>query len=141
MFEEYFSSLWGMFVILLTVFVQSLVASIAHRRQSVYVPGVVDGGLGHESFVFRSRRTLMNSLENVVLVFGLALIGILFGVDALWLPVLVWIYALARIFHVVLYYAIATEANPSPRSYFFVLGLASNLGLFILLALHLSGAT
>ena len=61
MFEEYLASFWGLIVILFTIFVQGLVASIAHRKQSLYVPGIIDGGLGHESFVFRSHRTLLNS--------------------------------------------------------------------------------
>ncbi|MEC7164145.1 MAG: MAPEG family protein, partial [Pseudomonadota bacterium] len=38
-------------------------------------------------------------------------------------------YALARLLHMILYYRIATEKNPSPRSYFYAIGLLTTLYL------------
>ncbi len=129
MLEAYTSALLGVWVILLTVFIQGMVASVAHRRQSRYVPGIVDHQLSHESFVFRSHRTFMNSQENLVLMLGTAMVSMLAGVDARWVAGAVWVYAIARLVHMWLYYVIATEANPSPRTYFFMIGLIANLAL------------
>ena len=46
-------------------------------------------------------------------------------------------FAIARLIHMVLYYKIATERNPSPRSYFYLIGMLSNLVLVVMIALHL----
>ena len=129
MLEAYTSALLGVWVILLTVFIQGMVASVAHRRQSRYVPGIVDHQLSHKSFVFRSHRTFMNSQENLVLMLGTAMVSMLAGVEARWVAGAVWVYAIARLVHMWLYYVIATEANPSPRTYFFMIGLIANLAL------------
>jgi hypothetical protein len=37
----------------------------------------------------------------------------------------------------VLYYAIATEKNPSPRSYFFLIGVVANITMLVLLGMRL----
>ncbi len=129
MIQIYATSFWALWFIVATVVVQSLIASMAHRKQNHYVPGVVDKALGHESFVFRSHRTFLNSLENISLFLFPALFAVLLGVSPLALAILSWVYALARLIHMILYYAIATEKNPSPRSYFYLIGLLSNLVL------------
>ena len=49
-----------------------------------------------------------------------------------------WVFAIARLAHMVLYYAIATERNPSPRSYFYVIGMLSNLVLVGMIVVHLA---
>jgi glutathione S-transferase len=136
-FDLYWFSLSGSLVILATVFVQSLVASIAHRKQKEYVPGVVDEDLGHESFVFRSHRTFMNSIENVQFMIMAVFLSIFCGVQSFWLGVLVWVYAVARIIHMILYYKIATEKNPSPRSYFFMIAIVAQLSLLIMIGVRL----
>ena len=137
MLATYSFAIWGLWLILTTVFVQAMVASVAHRKQKQYVPGIVNDQLSHESFVFRSHRTVLNSPENLLMMFGPALLGMLVGMDAYWLGILVWIYAIARVLHMALYYALATEANPSPRTYFFIVGFIANLVLLIMLGLHL----
>jgi uncharacterized MAPEG superfamily protein len=137
MYEEYLTSISGLWVILFTVLLQNLIASIAHRLQTSYIPGVINEKLGHTSFVFRSHRTFQNSLENVLLMVGPAILAILVGVDAFWLALLIWVFALSRLMHMALYYLVATEKNPSPRSYFYMLALLSNLSLFFLLGAHL----
>lgn len=129
MLEVYSSSVLGLWVVLTTIIVQAIIASVAHRRQKVYVPGIVDPSLSHSSFVFRSDRTFRNSLENIVPLFGLSILGILTGYDAGRLSIVVWVYAVARIIHGLLYYVIATEKNPSPRSYFYAIGLLATLFL------------
>lgn len=139
MVSNYGGSLYALTALLVMVFVQSLVTMIAHRKQSQYIPGIVGAELGQESFVFRSNRTFLNSLENLPLMVFPALIAMLVGMDATWLSGLLWVYVIARLVHMVLYYVIATEANPSPRSYFFAIGLLCNLILFIVLGMHLVG--
>jgi len=131
MIETYSSALTGIWVIIITVMVQALVASIAHRRQAKYIPGIVDGHLGHESFVFRSDRTFRNSLENIVPILALAFMAIMLGLDAGRLAIILWVYAGARIVFTALYYVIATEKNPSPRSYFFIIGFVANIVLAV----------
>ena len=138
MLASYSFAVSGLWLILMTVFVQAIVASAAHRKQKQYVPGIVNEKLSHESFVFRSHRTFLNSHENLLMMFGPALLGMLVGMDAYWLGILVWIYAISRILHMALYYVIATESNPSPRSYFFMVGFVANLVLLIMLGLHLA---
>ncbi|MCP4790992.1 MAG: MAPEG family protein [Gammaproteobacteria bacterium] len=137
MLSAYSSAFLGIWVILLTVFVQAAVASIAHRRQRHYVPGVVDAKLSHESFVFRSHRTYINSLENLLLMLGSVIVAIMVGLDSSWVSACIWVYAIARLIHMWLYYTIATPKNPSPRSYFYLLGLLANMVLLVKLGLFL----
>lgn len=129
MLETYSLSFIGLWAVLATIIVQALVASFAHRSQKTYIPGIVDPQLSHSSFVFRSDRTHRNSLENIVPFLGLAVIAMLIGYDAGRLAIVVWIYAVARILHGLLYYLIATEKNPSPRSLFYIIGLLDTLFL------------
>ena len=137
MFETYHASLTGLWLVLATISVQALVAVAAHRRQKKMIPGIVNPKLGHESFVFRSDRTFRNSLENIIPFFGLSMLAMLAGFDAGRLGVVVWVFGLARLVHMVLYYRIATEVNPSPRSYFYLIGVIATLYLIVDLGLFL----
>ena len=137
LFDTYQSTFIGLWLIFATLVFQALAASVSHRKQQHYIPGIVDEQLGHESIVFRTHRTFHNSLENLMMMVGPVFIAILTGMDSSWLAVLVWIYAIARIIHMVLYYRIATEKNPSPRSYFYVIGLFANIVLLGMLGAHL----
>ena len=138
MYEQYLSSFWAMWFIVFTVIAQSLIATGAHRKQSRYVPGVVDENLGHGSFVFRSHRTFQNSMENAPLMLFTAFLAVLVGLSPGSLAATTWTFAIARLVHMVLYYKIATEKNPSPRSYFYVIGMLSNLVLVVMIAIHLA---
>ena len=139
MLETYTTSLIGLWLVLTTITLQAIIAIGAHRRQSKMVPGIVDPALSHDSFVFRSDRTFRNSLENIVPFFGLSVLAMLAGFSAERLAIVIWVYALARLFHMILYYRIATEKNPSPRSYFYMVGLLAtfyligDLGQFLIL--------
>ena len=130
MFTPYTYSIAAILFICFTVFVQNLVAAIAHRKQRQYIPGKVSEDLSHDSFVFRSHRTFHNSLENIHQFTLPAILSIFIGVPPLFLAILCWVYAISRLVHMSLYYAIATERNPSPRSYFFMVGVIANLVLF-----------
>lgn len=131
MTETYALALSGLWLILTTIIVQAFVASVAHRRQKHYIPGIVDSQLGHESFVFRSHRTYRNSLENIPPMFGLSMVALFIGLPPISLGITIWVYALARLIHMALYYAIATEKNPSPRSYFYIIGVIANIVLAV----------
>ena len=139
MLEPYTTSLIGLWLVLTTITLQAVIATGAHRRQSKMLPGIVDPALSHDSFVFRSDRTFRNSLENIMPFFGLSVLAMLAGFNAERLAIVVWVYALARLFHMILYYRIATEKNPSPRSYFYMVGLLAtfyligDLGQFLIL--------
>ena len=127
--ETYALSLVGLWLILTTITLQAIIATGAHRRQSKMVPGIVDPALSHDSFVFRSDRTFRNSLENIAPFFGLSVLAMLAGFGPDRLAIAVWVYALSRLLHMILYYRIATEKNPSPRSYFYAIGLLTTLYL------------
>ena len=140
MFDVYNSSLLGIWLILATIIVQAMVAVRVHRRQSGgYSPGVIKSELGQSSIVFRAHRTFQNSLENIIPVLGMAIIAMLSGYGAFKLSIIIWAYAISRIIHMILYYKIATNKNPSPRSIFWAIGfLASfylmiDLGIFLLI--------
>lgn len=130
--DAYLSSLWGVAAIILLLLVQWLIATMSKGTLKGAIPGKIDLSLGHESFVFRSNRTFMNTLENVPAMLGTCFLGLFIGVNPHWAAVCVWAFVVARIIHMTLYYLISTEKNPSPRSYFFMLGLFANLGLFSL---------
>jgi len=138
MLDQYLLGFWGLLFILFTLLLQTMVATVAHRKQSQYIPGIVNETLGHDSFVFRSHRTFQNSLENAPLMFSMAVLAILVGLNPVWLAATVWTFAIARFIHMVLYYVIATERNPSPRSFFYAIALLSNLVLLGMIAVHLA---
>jgi len=137
--ETYAMALWGIFIILVTVLVQALVAAVSKASQPGAIPGKMDESLGHSSFVFRSNRTVMNSLENIPVMVGASFLALFAGADAFWTGILIWVFAIARIAHMVLYYAIATDRNPSPRSYFFLLGVVANIALLVFVGIALAG--
>lgn len=129
MFEAY-SLVFTILTLLLTmIVVQALVATVAHRKQTEYVPGVVSAELDHHSFVFRSNRTFLNSLENVPVFILTVFVAIFSGAEASQLVVISAVYFIARLIHMALFYAIATNKNPSPRSYFYMIALLTQLYL------------
>ncbi len=130
--EIYLTSFWGIAFIIIVVIAQGLIAGMAKGSQKGAIPGKLDPALGHESFVFRSNRTFMNTLENLPAMLGTCFLAILIGANAYWTAVFIWAFLGARVIHMILYYVIATNKNPSPRSYFFMLGLFANIALLVL---------
>lgn len=136
-FTVYGLAFSGLFLVLLTMMVQFFVANISKAKLPNHIPGKIDPSLGHESFAYRAYRTMENSLENISVFLGSVFLAILTNVDPFWTALTVWVYALARIIHMILYYLISTEKNPSPRSYFYLLGLFANIVLLILIFVQL----
>ncbi len=138
--EDYQLAYMGLAVVLITLLVQMVVASYTKARQPGAIPGKIDESLSHHSFVFRAHRTLMNSLENLPLFLGTVFLALFAGMHSIWVGVSVWVFALARLAHMALYYGVATERNPSPRSYFYMIALLANVVLLAGLVIHLLGA-
>ncbi len=132
MMTDYTAVYWGILVAIVTLILQGVTAAASKGAQEGAVPGKIDESLSHSSFVFRSHRTFMNSLENIPAFLGAAILAVFVGADTFWTALYVWLFAGARIVHMVLYYLIATEKNPSPRSYFYLLGLLANIALLSL---------
>ena len=138
MFLQYQSVLLPSVLIIFMVVLQSLIATVAHRKQKQYIPGIVKAELSHESFVFRSNRTFLNSLENVPVFLISVLFALFVGVDASSLTNAVWVYFIARVIHMALYYVIATEKNPSPRSYFYMIAIFAQLYVLVISLMKLA---
>ena len=138
MLKEYQSVFLVLWLVLASIIVQAMVAIRVHRRQKgVYNVGVIKPELGQSSIVFRAHRTFQNSLENITPLMGMAIIAALSGYSSTKLTIVVWVYAIARIVHMILYYKIATDKNPSPRSIFWAIGFLTNLYLMVDLGIHL----
>ena len=138
MLVDYQSVFLGLWLILATIIVQAMVAIRVHRRQKGgYKVGVIKPELGQSSIVFRAHRTFQNSLENITPLLGMAIIAALMGYSSFKLSIIVWVYAIARIIHMILYYKIATDKNPSPRSIFWAVGFLTNFYLMIDLGIFL----
>ena len=134
----YQSTFIGLWLIIATIIIQAMVAVRVHRRQEGgYLPGVLKQDLDHTSFVFRTHRTLHNSLENIIPFLGLVVIALMSGYAPNKLSVVVWLYAISRIIHMILYYKIATNKNPSPRSIFWAIGFLATLYLMVDLGIFL----
>tara|TARA_B100000886_G_C20381348_1_gene474059 strand:+ start:678 stop:1100 length:423 start_codon:yes stop_codon:yes gene_type:complete len=131
--EIYQTAFIGLWFVLLTIVFQAMVMVGADKKrlEKDYKIGVIDPSLGQKSFLFRSYRTFWNSLENIVPILGMSIVAILAGYSAFKLSIVIWIYAISRIIHMILYYFIATEKNPSPRSLFWVLGLLATIYLVV----------
>ena len=137
MLNDYQSVFLGLWLALSTIVFQAMVLIHTHRRQKGYKVGVMDPSLGQDSFLFRSYRTFWNSLENIVPMFGMTAIAIFSGYSTYKLSLIVWVFAITRIVHMLLYYVIATEKNPSIRSIFYVIGFFANVFLMVDLGLYL----
>ena len=138
MLEVYQYSLLGLWLILSTIIIQSIVAVRVHRRQEGgYMPGIIKPELNHSSIVFRTYRTFQNSIENAIPILGMSVIAMLSEYSAYKLSIIIWVYAIARIIHMALYYKIATNKNPSPRSIFWAIGFLANFYLMVDLGIFL----
>ncbi len=107
-------------------------AAKSKASQPGAIPGKTDASLSHSSFVFRSNRTFANSLENIAVMLGASFLAILVGSNVFWTGVVIWVMAISRIMHMVLYYYSSTEQNPSPRSYFYLIALVADIALLSL---------
>lgn len=132
MFELYSTAIIGLLVATITVFIQANIAAVLKAKQPNAIPGKINETLSHESFVFRAHRTFHNSLETFPTFFASGLLAIFIGVSPYWAAVCIWVYAISRIVHMTLYYVIATEKNPSPRTWPYLIANTANIALLVL---------
>ena len=125
------------YLYLVMLLIQWVVATFSKSKQPDAVPGKIDNNLSHDSFIFRAHRTFHNTLENSALFVGTVLLAFVLNVQSSIFAIFIWTYLIARIVHMVLYYVIATEKNPSPRTYFFLIGVAANIAMLVILGLRL----
>ena len=137
MFELAYSAYTAFYLYLVMLLVQWMVATFSKAKQPNAIPGKIDENLSHDSFVFRSHRTFQNTLENSTLFVGTVLFAFVLNYQSPVFAICVWTYVIARIVHMVLYYAISTEKNPSPRTYFFLIGLLANVVMLVVVGLRL----
>ncbi|MEP1448807.1 MAG: MAPEG family protein [Paraglaciecola sp.] len=128
---------FAFYLYLIVVLIQWLVATFSKANQPSAVPGKLSEDLSHDSFVFRAHRTFHNTLENSALFIGSVLFAFSINYQSPLFAIAVWIYVLARLIHMALYYVIATEKNPSPRTYFFLIGLLANVFILVLIGIRL----
>lgn len=119
----------AVFVSLIILAVQWLVDTLAKGSRADAIPGKFPEGLSHDSFVFRAHRTFHNSLENYPLWLGTIVLVVFTNTSPQWGAALAWLFVAGRLGHMALYYLLATERNPSPRSGFFLLGWLANIAL------------
>lgn len=137
MIEVAYSAYLAFYLYLLMVLVQWMVATLSKAKQPEAVPGKINHELSHGSFVFRAHRTFHNTIENSALFIGTVLFAFVLNYQSLWFAIGVWTYVVARLVHMLLYYGIATEKNPSPRSYFFLIGLLANVFMLVMIGIRL----
>ena len=131
-----FSAYLAFYVYLLMLLLQWGMATISKAKQANAVPGKIDDSLSHSSFIFRAHRTFHNTLENSALFVGTVLFAFTINYQSALFAICIWVYVSARLVHMALYYTIATEKNPSPRTYFFLIGLIANLVMLGLLGMR-----
>lgn len=137
MIEVAYSAYMAFYLYLVIILSQWMVATFSKAKQPHAIPGKLNDDLSHGSFVFRAHRTFHNTLENSALFIGTVLFAFVLNYQSPIFAIAVWTYVAARIVHMALYYAIATEKNPSPRSYFFLIGVGANVLMLILIGLRL----
>lgn len=135
--EVAYSGYIAFYLYLVMLLIQWIVATFSKSKQPDAVPGKIDENLSHDSFVFRAHRTFHNTLENSALFVGTILLAFVLNVQSPIFAIFIWTYLIARIVHMVLYYVIATEKNPSPRTYFFLIGVVANIAMLVILGLRL----
>ncbi|MCK8094101.1 MAPEG family protein [Pseudoalteromonas sp. 1CM17D] len=137
MTEVALSAYMAFYLYLIMLVVQWSVATFSKAKQSNAVPGKISDDLSHDSFIFRAHRTFHNTLENSALFIGTVLFAFVINYQSPIFAMCVWVYVIARLIHMALYYVIATEKNPSPRTYFFLISFIANIVMLILIGLRL----
>ncbi|MBH0058769.1 MAPEG family protein [Pseudoalteromonas sp. SWXJZ94C] len=137
MTEVALSAYLAFYFYLIMLVIQWAVATFSKAKEPNAVPGKIDENLSHDSFIFRAHRTFHNTLENSALFIGTVLFAFVINYQSPIFAICVWIYVIARLIHMTLYYMIATEKNPSPRSYFFLIGVIANVVMLVMIGLRL----
>ena len=81
----------------------------------------------HGDFLFRATRAHANTNESIAAFILLVLFGVLSAASPIWLNALSWVYVVARVAHMVCYYA----GFQLPRSVAFGVGLVALFGMLV----------
>ena len=128
MTEVALSAYSAFYLYLIMLLVQWAVATFSKAKEPNAVPGKISDDLS---------RTFHNTLENSALFIGTVLFAFVINYQSPIFAMCVWVYVIARSIHMTLYYVIATEKNPSPRSYFFLIGVLANVVMLVMIGLRL----
>lgn len=123
--RPYGSSIAAWLVVGGAYLVQTLVADLAMVRAH-HTPGTPVVG-GHDDFLFRATRAHANTNESLAAFVVLSLAAMLLGASPAWTNGLTWGFALARVGHMLAYYA----DQRLLRSAAFSVGFACLVGLLV----------
>ena len=121
----YMSTVWALGVSGALLLIQLLVVDLAgiKARHRPGTPVEAD----HGDFLFRATRAHANTNESIAAFVLLVLFGVLSAASPIWLNALSWVYVVARVAHMVCYYA----GFQLPRSVAFGVGLVALFGMLI----------
>ena len=121
----YVSTVWALGMSGALLLIQLLVVDLAgiKARHRPGTPVEAD----HGDFLFRATRAHANTNESVAAFILLVLFGVLSAASPGWLNALSWVYVVARVAHMVCYYA----GFQLPRSVAFGVGLAALFGMLV----------
>lgn len=121
----YESTVWALGMTGALFFFQLLVADFAGIKAG-HRPGT-PVAVDHAAFHFRATRVHANTNESIAVFILLALFGVLSGASPGWLNALSWVYVVARLAHMVCYYA----GLQIPRSVAFGVSLLALFGMLV----------
>lgn len=133
LFSAYSSAVAGLVALATLVAIQFAVADVAGIRAK-HIPGMPIT-TGHRDFLFRATRAHANTNENLPLFLLLFLACVMGGASAQWTANWVWVFVIARLGHMLCYYA----DQRLPRSGAFVVGTVAQVGLLVLAAMAALG--
>ena len=121
----YASTVWAMGMSGALLLIQLLVVDLAgiKARHRPGTPVEAD----HGDFLFRATRAHANTNESIAAFILLVLFGVLSAASSDWLNALSWVYVVARVAHMVCYYA----GFQLPRSVAFGVGLVALFGMLV----------
>jgi len=128
---QYHVSLCLISVLILIALIQNFLCAPFAFLKEEQLPGIPTKG-DHALFSFRVIRTYQNSVENLPLILGTVLLGIIANIASGSLNWLVAIYVLARIAFWAIYYSGIGKAAGGPRTMAYVIGLITNIILIVM---------
>ncbi|HYC00884.1 MAG TPA: MAPEG family protein [Candidatus Limnocylindrales bacterium] len=121
----YAATVWAMGMTGALILLQLVVLDVAGIRTG-HVPGSTVTA-DHGNFLFRATRAHANINESIAAFILLALFGVLSGASPWWMNTLAWVYLVARVAHMLCYYAGAQI----PRSISFGISMTALVGMLI----------
>ena len=121
-----YGSTFAAYVGLGTLYLVQAVVSDVVAIRAKHVPGMPIA-TGHDDLLFRASRALANTNENLGVFLLLSLAAVMLGANPRWTNGLAWTFVLARLGHMLTYYADLRLL----RSTMFSIGVAAVVGLLV----------